>query len=87
MHNSYFFFNFARKIREIGGMKRILTILLVLLTTMSAQAVLKEKDLQQTLQILRTELTMHHREPLEPELADALFPEVGLRLRPDLCLP
>ena len=41
MHNSYFFFNFARKIREIGGMKRILTILLVLLTTMSAQAVLK----------------------------------------------
>ena len=38
MHNSYFFFNFARKIREIGGMKRILTILLVLLTTMSAQA-------------------------------------------------
>ena len=62
MHNSYFFFNFARKIREIGGMKRILTILLVLLTTMSAQAVLKEKDLQQTLQILRTELTMHHRE-------------------------
>ena len=43
-------------------MKRILTILLVLLTTLSAQAVLKEKDLQKTLQILRTELTMHHRE-------------------------
>ena len=43
-------------------MKRILTVLLVLLTTLSAQAVLKEKDLQQTLQILRTELTMHHRE-------------------------
>ena len=43
-------------------MKRILTILLVLLTTLSAQAVLKEKDLQQTLQILRTELTIHHRE-------------------------
>jgi small-conductance mechanosensitive channel len=36
--------------------------LLVLLTTLSARAVLKEKDLQQTLQILRTELTMHHRE-------------------------
>ena len=43
-------------------MKRILTILLVLLTTLSAQAVLKEKDLQQTLQILRTELTTYHRE-------------------------
>ena len=43
-------------------MKRILTIMLVLLTTLSAQAVLKEKDLQQTLQILRTELTLHHRE-------------------------
>jgi len=43
-------------------MKRILTVLLVLLTTLSAQAVLKEKDLQQTLQILRTELTTHHRE-------------------------
>ncbi len=43
-------------------MKRILTILLVLLTTLSAQAVLKEKDLQQTLQILRTELTTAHRE-------------------------
>lgn len=36
--------------------------MLVLLTTLSAQAVLKEKDLQKTLQILRTELTMHHRE-------------------------
>ena len=43
-------------------MKRILTILLVLLSVLHAQAVLKEKDLQQTLQILRTELTTHHRE-------------------------
>ena len=43
-------------------MKRVLTLLLVLLTTLGAQAVLKEKDLQQTLQILRTELTTHHRE-------------------------
>ena len=43
-------------------MKRILTILMVLLTTLTAQAVLKEKDLQQTLEILRTELTHHHRE-------------------------
>jgi len=48
--------------RELDRMKRILTIMLVLLTTLSAQAVLKEKDLQQTLQILRTELTLHHRE-------------------------
>ena len=43
-------------------MKRILTFMLVLLITMSAQAVLKEKDLQQTLQILRAELTTPHRE-------------------------
>ena len=37
-------------------------MLLVLLTTLSTQAVLKEKDLSQTLQILRSELTTHHRE-------------------------
>ena len=43
-------------------MRRIVTIMLVLLTTLSAQAVLKEKDLSQTLQILRTELTNSHRE-------------------------
>ena len=43
-------------------MKRILTILLVLLSVLHANAVLKEKDLQQTLQILRTELTTYHRE-------------------------
>ena len=43
-------------------MKKILSLLLVLMTTLGAQAVLKEKDLQQTLQILRTELTTHHRE-------------------------
>ena len=43
-------------------MKRILTILIILLTTISAQAVLKEKDLPQTLQILRTELTNYHQE-------------------------
>lgn len=36
--------------------------MLVLLITLGAQAVLKEKDLEQTLQILRTELTTHHRE-------------------------
>ncbi len=43
-------------------MKRIVMIALVLLTTLGAQAVLKEKDLSQTLQILRSELTIHHRE-------------------------
>ena len=43
-------------------MKRILTLLLVLVTALSAHAVLKEKDLTQTLRILRSELTTHHRE-------------------------
>jgi small-conductance mechanosensitive channel len=35
---------------------------LALLTTLQVHAVLKEKDLPQTLQILRTELTSYHRE-------------------------
>lgn len=43
-------------------MRRILTLLLVLVTALSAHAVLKEKDLSQTLSILRAELTTHHRE-------------------------
>ena len=43
-------------------MRRILIILTALLTAISSQAVLKEKDLPQTLQILRKELTTHHRE-------------------------
>ena len=43
-------------------MKRILTIMTVLLMAMSTQAVLKEKDLSHTLKILRKELTTHHRE-------------------------
>ena len=42
--------------------KAFLTILLVLLTTLQGQAVLKEKDLPHTLEILRTELTNYHRE-------------------------
>ena len=42
--------------------KAFLTIFMVLLTTLQSQAVLKEKDLPQTLQILRTELTNYHRE-------------------------
>ena len=59
------FCNFVGKIEHresMRNMKRILSLLLVLLTTLGAQAVLKEKDLQQTLQILRTELTTYHRE-------------------------
>ena len=43
-------------------MKRILTLLLVAMAALSAHAVLKEKDLSHTLQILRTELTSQHRE-------------------------
>ena len=43
-------------------MKRFATIFLVMLITLSAHAVLKEKDLPQTLQILRTELMNYHRE-------------------------
>ena len=38
-------------------MKRFLTIIVVLLAVLNVHAVLKEKDLAQTLQILRTELT------------------------------
>ena len=45
-----------------GTMKRLLTILLVLWTALSSHAVLKEKDLDQTLQILRTELSSYNRE-------------------------
>ncbi len=43
-------------------MRRILIILIALLTTVGSQAVLKEKDLPQTLLILRKELTTYHRE-------------------------
>lgn len=43
-------------------MKRILTIAFVLMLTLASHAVLKEKDLPQTLHILRSELTDFHRE-------------------------
>ena len=43
-------------------MKRLLTILLVLCTALNSHAVLKEKDLDQTLQILRSELSSYNRE-------------------------
>lgn len=42
--------------------KAFLVIISVLLTTLQGHAVLKEKDLPQTLQILRTELTNYHFE-------------------------
>ena len=42
--------------------KAFLIIISILLTTYQGHAVLKEKDLPQTLQILRTELTNYHRE-------------------------
>ena len=43
-------------------MKRLIIVLAVMMATLQASAVLKEKDLAQTLQILRTELTNYHRE-------------------------
>lgn len=43
-------------------MRRLLTIIVILATTLSTHAVLKEKDLPQTLQILRSELVNYHRE-------------------------
>ncbi len=43
-------------------MKKILLLFIILVSTADAHAVLKEKDLPQTLQILRTELTTFHRE-------------------------
>ena len=39
-----------------------MTIIVILATTLSTHAVLKEKDLPQTLQILRSELVNYHRE-------------------------
>ncbi len=43
-------------------MKRLISIIFIMTVTLCAHAVLKEKDLSQTLQILRTELTDYHRE-------------------------
>ena len=43
-------------------MKKLILILILLIGTLQVHAVLKEKDLPQTLQILRTELTDYHRE-------------------------
>ena len=66
MHFSYDFshylFNFAAKRHQTTMRKAFIIILFALLTTLQGHAVLKEKDLPQTLQILRTELTNYHRE-------------------------
>ena len=43
-------------------MKRLISIIFIMTVTLCAHAVLKEKDLSQTLLILRTELTDYHRE-------------------------
>ena len=43
-------------------MKKLLLIIGILVGTLHAHAVLKEKDLPQTLKILRSELTTYHRE-------------------------
>ena len=43
-------------------MKRFFSIIVILLVTLSVHAVLKEKDLAQTLQILRAELNTQHNE-------------------------
>jgi small-conductance mechanosensitive channel len=43
-------------------MKRLFTILGIIVFALQAHAVLKEKDLEQTLHILRKELTAYHRE-------------------------
>lgn len=43
-------------------MKRLITVILILLSTLQIHAVLKEKDLANTLTILRTELTSYYHE-------------------------
>ena len=52
----------SRNTERKSRMRKVVALILVLFTTLTAQAVLKEKDLQQTLEILRSELTRHHRE-------------------------
>ena len=51
-------------------MKRFLTIIAILLAVLNVHAVLKEKDLGQTLQILRSELTNNYREMTERSAID-----------------
>ena len=51
-------------------MKRFLTIIAILLVVLNVHAVLKEKDLGQTLQILRAELTNNYREMTERSAID-----------------
>ena len=51
-------------------MKRFLSIIVILLAVLNAHAVLKEKDLAQTLQILRAELNTNYREMSERTYLD-----------------
>ena len=64
-------------------MKKFLTILLlVLLAATEAQAVLKEKDLEQTLSILRTELTTkYHEMKARKERRNQMDEQIGQQLR------
>ena len=52
-------------------MKRFFSIIVILLVTLSVHAVLKEKDLAQTLQILRAELNTQHNELSERSELDS----------------
>ena len=51
-------------------MKRFLSIIVILLAVLNTHAVLKEKDLAQTLQILRTELTNNYHDMSERTYLD-----------------
>ena len=65
------------------GMKKILLILLVMVLGLpEAHAVLKEKDLEQTLSILRTELTTNYREMMaRKERRSQMDDRIGQELR------
>ena len=47
---------------NVRSMKKLFIILLAVLSTITAQAVLKERNLEQTLSVLRSELTEYHQE-------------------------
>ncbi len=74
--------NFAAEIKQTR-MKKILVILLALVLAMpEAHAVLKEKDLEQTLTILRTELTNNYLEmKARKERRSRMDDQIGQQLR------
>ena len=57
-----YIFATVKKERNIENMKKIIITLLAFFVLTNAHAVLKEKNLEQTLNILRTELTEKHQE-------------------------